>query len=73
MSTPTLSRAPSVAPPQRPSEEQVLHTRLLKCALEVEDARAFWAHMLPGQRVSPQQAFQEYWFGARSLPASKCC
>ncbi len=55
----------------RPSEEVQVHTRLLKCALEVEDARAFWRHVAPGMEVSAEQAFDEYWFGARSLPRIK--
>jgi hypothetical protein len=50
----------------RPREVTDVHTRLLKCALEVDDARAFWAHATPG--ASAQHAFDAYWFGARSLP-----
>lgn len=55
-------------PEERPREATEVHTRLLKCALEVEDARAYWAHVgvaAPGARAQP--AFDEYWFGARSL------
>lgn len=51
-----------------PSETRELHTRLLKCALEVEDARAYWQHAVPGTPADAQRAFSEYWFGARSLP-----
>lgn len=52
--------------PHRPPHEATeVHTRLLKCALEVEDSRAYWAHA--GEPISPQTAFDEYWFGARSL------
>jgi len=54
--------------PKRPREETTLHTRLLKCALEVDDARAFWFHAEPTRMFTAQQAFEEYWFGARSLP-----
>ncbi len=50
-----------------PTECAEVHTRLLKCALEVEDARAYWARVAPGERATPQTAFAEYWFGARSL------
>jgi hypothetical protein len=53
---------------QRPAETTQVHTRLLKCALEVEDARAFWQHADPDQPTEASQAFDEYWFGARSLP-----
>jgi hypothetical protein len=33
----------------------------------VEDSRAFWARADEATSVSAQQAFDEYWFGARSL------
>lgn len=51
----------------RPREVTEVHTRLLKCALEVEDARAYWAHAGAAPGASAQPAFDEYWFGARSL------
>lgn len=51
----------------RPREATEVHTRLLKCALEVDDARAFWAHAPVAPDVSASRAFGEYWFGARSL------
>lgn len=50
-----------------PAEVTEPHTRLLKCALEVDDARAYWRHVTPGAPVPAQQAFEDYWFGARSL------
>lgn len=49
-------------------EATAIHTRLLKYALEVDDARAFWAEVDAGRSVSAQEAFLNYWFGARSLP-----
>lgn len=49
-----------------PREATEVHTRLLKCALEVEDSRAFWAHA-DDAGATAQAAFDEYWFGARSL------
>jgi hypothetical protein len=39
----------------------------LKCALEVEDSRAYWAHADGSVSVTARRAFDEYWFGARSL------
>ncbi|MBK7760163.1 MAG: DUF1819 domain-containing protein [Deltaproteobacteria bacterium] len=51
----------------RPREATEVHTRLLKCALEVEDSRAFWSHADTTTDATAQQAFDEYWFGARSL------
>lgn len=53
---------------QLPREATEVHTRLLRCALEVEDARAFWAHASPAGEASAREAFEQYWFGARSLP-----
>ncbi len=50
-----------------PSECDEVHTRLLKCALEMEDARAYWAHRSPGTPATAAAAFEAYWFGARSL------
>jgi hypothetical protein len=52
----------------RPSEVTGMHTRLLKCTLEVETSRAYWAHSGGGVgEVTARRAFEEYWFGARSL------
>jgi hypothetical protein len=51
-----------------PQEETVIHSRLLKCALEVEESRAYFSHVTPGTLPSAQQAFDEYWFGSKSLP-----
>lgn len=52
---------------ERPREATQVHTRLLKCALEIEDSRAYWAHANNSESVSAQRAFDEYWFGARSF------
>ncbi len=51
-------------------EQTELHTRIMKCALEVEDARAYWAHR-GDEPPSAQEAFEGYWFGARSLARVK--
>lgn len=50
-----------------PQEVTHVHTRLSRCALEVNDSRAFWAHADETTNVNAQRAFDEYWFGARSL------
>lgn len=50
----------------RPREVTEVHTRLLRCTLEVDESRAFWAHA-DAADSSPQKVFEEYWFGARSL------
>ncbi len=51
----------------QPLEATQVHTWLLKCGLEVEDARAYWLHTDGSQHVTATQAFDEYWFGARSM------
>ncbi len=51
----------------KPAETRKPHTRILKCALEVEDCRAYWQHADDTEPVSAKRAFDEYWFGARSL------
>jgi hypothetical protein len=43
----------------------------MKCALELEESRAYWQHTDGRARVTPQQAFDAYWFGARSMPRIK--
>ena len=55
----------------RPAETTEVHTRLLKCALEVEDARAYWQQAGPDHPANPQDAFDNYWFGAKSLARVK--
>ena len=45
------------------------HTRLLKCALEVEDSRAYWQRRDPtSPPPTPAQALTDLWFGPKSLP-----
>ncbi|MGB8932437.1 MAG: DUF1819 domain-containing protein [Anaeromyxobacteraceae bacterium] len=63
-----LGAAPSKAPP-RPAEETEVHTRILRLALGIEEARAYWASVdpsvPPGQRAL--QAFEQRWFGPKTL------
>jgi hypothetical protein len=58
---------PRAAP--QPSEETEVHTRILRLALGIEEARAYWMHVDPevpaGQRAL--QAFEQRWFGAKTL------
>jgi hypothetical protein len=51
----------------RSRETVEVHTRLSRCALEIDDSRAFWARADETTPVSAKLAFEEYWFGARSL------
>jgi hypothetical protein len=52
---------------EHPRETIEIHPRLLKCGLEVADTRAFWALAPTSTDVTAKRAFEEYWFGARSL------
>ncbi len=56
---------------QHPREVTDIHTRLSRCALEIEDARAYWRQCDGSRPVDPIHAFETYWFGARSLPRVK--
>lgn len=54
---------------EAPREVTEIHTRLQNCTLEVENSRAYWRRAsVDGEPVQARQAFEEYWFGARSLP-----
>ena len=56
----------------QPSETTEFHTRLMKCALEVEHSRAYWQHVQPEcGEPSAEEAFSQYWFGARSVARVK--
>jgi hypothetical protein len=50
-----------------PAEETQVHTRLLKCALDVTDSRAYWSHRNGAPAPTGEEAFSGYWFGAKSL------
>jgi len=59
----------------RPVEQTTVHTRLLKCPLEIEHSRAWWQNSRTADDASEaagidavHRAFEERWFGARSLP-----
>ncbi len=52
---------------KQPVETTEIHTRLLKCALEVDDSRSYWRQATPGHVADAQEAFDNYWFGAKSL------
>ncbi len=51
----------------RPSETVEVHTRLLKCTLEVESSREYWTRIGLGEKPTAKQAFDQCWFGARSF------
>lgn len=54
---------------QAPGEVREIHSRLIKCPLAVEESRAYWERAKPDDdRSAAQIAFEEYWFGAKSLP-----
>ena len=59
----------NVEPGQSSCETREIHSRLMKCALAVEESRAYWQRALSGDdRPVAQIAFEDYWFGAKSLP-----
>lgn len=50
------------------SEATEIHSRLVKCPLAVEEARAYWGRaVVGGPPPNSQEAFEQYWFGAKSL------
>ncbi len=49
------------------AEQTQVHTRLLKFTLEADDSRAYWQRMNGAGAPTPQEAFEGYWFGARSM------
>lgn len=54
---------------QSPCEIREIHSRLIKCPLAVEESRSYWERAKPDDdRPAAQIAFEEYWFGAKSLP-----
>ena len=58
-----------VEPEVKPySEITKAHTRLMKCPLALEESRAYWQRAeIGGDLPSGQEAFDQYWFGAKSL------
>ena len=60
-------RTPAAKPPARAREESRLHTRVLKCTLETANSRIFWAESVAQQSMQAEAAFEEGWFGHRSL------
>lgn len=52
---------------ERPAEVSEVHTRLQKATLEVEAAREYWLRTDGSEPVSARRAFEESWFGSRSL------
>lgn len=48
------------------AETTTVHTRLLKSTLEVDDSRAYWERAQPGSDPTVDEAFDAYWFGAKS-------
>ena len=61
-------RTPVSTPPARPKEEGRLHTRVLKCTLEIANSRIFWAESASQQSMQAEAAFEAGWCGHRSLP-----
>jgi len=62
-----MSKAAAKRPSLRPREEERLHTRVLKCTLEIANSRIFWAESGSEQPIKAETAFEAGWFGNRSL------
>ena len=56
---------------EAPAEESTMHTRIMKCALQVDESRAYWAHADARSEPSSTEAFERYWFGAKTMPRVK--
>lgn len=63
------SAPPAARMPPAPAEATTIHTRILRLALAVQDARAYWEHFDLEIPVSDRAkvAFEQRWFGAKSL------
>jgi hypothetical protein len=57
---------------EQSAEVTDLHTRLLKCALCVDESRAYWRLIHDQAGSDPRElavaAFEQSWFGAKSMP-----
>jgi len=52
----------------KPAETQGVHSRLIKCTLAPDESRAYWERTRSSDsKPSSRLAFEQYWFGARSL------
>ena len=62
-----------VAVEGRPYREAAeFHCRLSKCLLMLDESRAYWQRTAcTGEVPSSKEAFDQYWFGAKSLPRVK--
>lgn len=60
---------PSANRLDRPSEATVVHTRLIRLALGIEESRAYWEHADPMVPAAGRAllAFEQRWFGSKSL------
>jgi len=55
-----------------PRESDQYTARLTKCAMEIEDCRAYWLRRTGAPTpITPQKAFDEYWFGSKSVARIK--
>lgn len=68
------SRGGDARPPREAALAEIteVHTRLLKCALCVEESRAYWVldqgHNAESESARAMLAFEQSWFGGKSLP-----
>ena len=50
-----------------------LHTRIMRCDLELTSTRAWWAHRAEGAAADPQKAYEEMWFGPLQIYQLEVC
>jgi len=55
----------------RAHESTDTNLQLMDVTLELENSRAYWAHVDPSGQTAADQVFSEFWFGSRSLPRSR--
>lgn len=67
-SAPASPPAGAPAKTERPAETSVVHTRILRCMLAVDDCYAYWQHVGAGAPVAARAraAFEGRWFGVKS-------
>ncbi len=69
MATLAMNSDSGTSSPKPAAEATEVHTRILRLALGVEDARSYWEHVDPKVPTADRAlvAFEQRWFGSKSL------